>query len=548
MSPPTQANGHGPLADGHEDKIDWDYFISDSGRKWTPSASQYNLPPLLPLPWAPTLSYRRRKSADPSSLHLFPTFDSRPPWRTKIHFSCSPSLGFRRDSPSTVRGLFHREEIPGMISFLAGKPNPTTFPFSSISVMLKPIVPTAEPETLVVEGENLNESLQYGPTAGLKKLVNWLEDLQVMKHSRKKDGSWGVSIGSGSQDLINKAFHSLVNEGDTVLVETPLYSGTIGLLQPMSCDLVEIPTDAQGINTPVLEDMLANWATLHPNKRFPKIIYTIPTGSNPTGCSSPLERRVHLLKLARQYNLLILEDDAYHYLVFDVTNQPPSYFDLEAQNGGQTGRVLRFDSLSKIISSGMRLGFVSGAKELLRIIDLNTANTNLQPASTTQSIVLVLLERWGHQGFIEHTRRVSAFYKEKRDMFEKAARKHLGGLADWVTPDAGMFVSGWAPFHKGEASVPLADRLVNAVPPQLYLNLHLTSNESSGDSNELISKKALEKGVLAVPGVGFSPSGSISSSVRVSFSLATEEDADKGFARLAEAVREARAAARVVDE
>ncbi|KDE09685.1 hypothetical protein MVLG_00089 [Microbotryum lychnidis-dioicae p1A1 Lamole] len=460
MSPPThtQVNGHGPVANGHKDKIQWDYFISDNGRKWTPSA---------------------------------------------------------------IRGLLHREEIPGMISFLAGKPNPTTFPFSSISVTLKPIVPTAGPETLVVEGENLNESLQYGPTAGLKKLVTWLEDLQVMKHSRKKDGSWGVSIGSGSQDLINKAFHSLVNEGDTVLVETPLYSGTIGLLQPMSCDLVEIPTDAQGINTPVLEDMLANWVTLHPNKRFPKIIYTIPTGSNPTGCSSPLERRVHLLKLARQYNLLILEDDAYHYLVFDVTNQPPSYFDLEAQNGGQTGRVLRFDSLSKIISSGMRLGFVSGAKELLRIIDLNTANTNLQPASTTQSIVLVLLERWGHQGFIEHTRRVSAFYKEKRDMFEKAARKHLGGLADWVTPDAGMF---------------------------LYLNLHLTSNESSGDSDELISKKALEKGVLAVPGVGFSPSGSISSSVRVSFSLATEEDADKGFARLAEAVREARAAAGVVDE
>ncbi|SCV68386.1 BQ2448_507 [Microbotryum intermedium] len=475
MSSPTRVNGNGSTIT-HEDKIDWNYFVSDNGRKWTPSA---------------------------------------------------------------IRGLFHLEEIPGMISFLAGKPNPTTFPFSSLSVTLKPILPTDQPETLVVENNDLNDGLQYGPTAGLKRLVTWLEDLQVMKHSRKKDGTWGVSIGSGSQDLINKAFHSLVNEGDTVLVETPLYSGTIGLLQPMSCELVEIPTDFKGVNTPVLEDTLANWATRHPNKRFPKVIYTIPTGSNPTGCSSPLERRVHLLALARQYNLLILEDDAYHYLTFDAANQPPSYFELEAQNGGQTGRVVRFDSMSKIISSGqsvieckpsfsstdtiptsgvptgMRLGFVSGARELLKIIDLNTANTNLQPASTTQAIVLVLLERWGHQGFIDHTRRVSAFYKEKRDMFEKAAQKHLGGLADWVTPGAGMF---------------------------LYLNLHLTSDQSSGDSNELISKKALDKGVLAVPGVGFSPSGSISSSVRVSFSLATEEDAEKGFARLAEAVKEARAA------
>lgn len=131
-----------------------------------------------------------------------------------------------------------------MISFLAGKPNPTTFPFSSISVTLKPVIPGAPSDTLVVESDALNEGLQYGPTAGLGGLVEWLEVLQEKKHHRTRDGSWRVSVGSGSQDLIYKvscgtrsralgatadelvvqAFQSLINEGDSVLLEAPVYS------------------------------------------------------------------------------------------------------------------------------------------------------------------------------------------------------------------------------------------------------------------------------------------------------------------------------------
>lgn len=223
---------------------------------------------------------------------------------------------------------------------------------------------------------------------------------------------------------------------------------------------------------------MENWSTKFPNKRFPKLVYTIPTGSNPTGCSSPVDRKEKIIALARKHNLLILEDDAYAFLHFDPAHQAPSYFELEAKDGGQPGRVLRFDSMSKILSSGMRLGFLTGPKEIVDVVDLITANTNLQPSSTTQAIVLVLLHKWGHEGFIAHTRRVADFYLEKRDMFERVAHKHLDGLATWVSPDAGMF---------------------------LFIDLHLTKDGSQGDSSELISTTALKKGVLAVPGVGFSP-------------------------------------------
>ncbi len=170
---------------------------------------------------------------------------------------------------------------------------------------------------------------------------------------------------------------------------------------------------------------------------------------------------------------------------------------------------MRFDSFSKILSSGMRLGFLTAAKELCDKVDLETSNTNLQSSSTTQAIVLVLLQKWGFDGFIAHTHRVAAFYKQKRDMFEAAAHKHLDGLATWVSPDCGMF---------------------------LFIDLDIPG----GDSAQLISTTAVEKGILGVPGVGFSPSGQVSSFVRVSFSLTDEKEADEGMKRLAACVREAR--------
>ncbi|GAA5985202.1 hypothetical protein JCM5350_004271 [Sporobolomyces pararoseus] len=436
--------------------VDWDYFISESGKKWEPSA---------------------------------------------------------------IRGLFPLEKLPGMVSLLAGKPNAETFPFSSIKVSLKPLIPGDKVEELIVESDALTEGLQYGPTNGLTGLVEWLESLQEFKHSRSKQGdggNWRVSVGSGSQDLINKAFCSLVNPGDSILLETPVYPGTLGLLKQHDVSLIEIPVDEEGLRPDLLEETLANWETKYPGKRFPKLLYTIPTGSNPTGCSSPLERRKKILSLVRRYNLLLLEDDAYHYLSFDPENTIPSYFELEAtteEGGKELGRVVRFDSFSKILSSGMRLGFITAAKPLVDIVDLNTSNTNLQPSSTTQAIVLVLLNKWGLQGFLNHTKRVAAFYKSKRDMFEKIAHKHLDGLATWVTPGAGMF---------------------------LFLNLHLTKDGTPGDSSELISTTAVKKGVLAVPGIGFLPNGGKSSHVRVSFSLATEQDAELAFERLRDCILEAR--------
>jgi tryptophan aminotransferase len=150
-----------------------------------------------------------------------------------------------------------------------------------------------------------------------------------------------------------------------------------------------------------------------------------------------------------------LLDDPYYYLYFGSAPRPPSYWELEGKLNNTRGRVLRFDSFSKVLSSGLRLGLVTGPKPIVDAINLHvshaehilsysdqviqTSSANLQVSSTTQAIAYAFLSEWGYETFFEHTRRVSNFYREKRDVFAKALDRHLTGLAEWTIPDAGMF-------------------------------------------------------------------------------------------------------------
>ena len=155
--------------------------------------------------------------------------------------------------------------------------------------------------------------------------------------------------------------------------------------------------------------------------------------------TASFERRLEVLKLARQYNILIIEDDPYYYLYFGSRPRPPSYFALDAWEGGPAGHVLRFDSFSKILSAGIRIGAVTGPQPLLNAIDMHTATANLQVSSLTQAITYTLMSSWGYDGFHKHTENVSDLYRAKRDVFENAMKRHLEGLADWDSPEAGMF-------------------------------------------------------------------------------------------------------------
>ncbi|KDQ13584.1 hypothetical protein BOTBODRAFT_33591 [Botryobasidium botryosum FD-172 SS1] len=421
--------------------------------------------------------------------------------------------------PSAIRSLMHHRDRPGLISFLAGDPAPSTFPITSLSFTLRsPTDPSTE-TPITIKGEDLETSLKYTASRGINSLIDWLYGIQEHSHGRKRGEGWRISIGAGCQDLIYKAFSTLLNPGDSVLIEAPVYTGVIPILQWTKADSIEVETDGNGISASHLKSILDKWPA---EKPLPKLLFTVPYGCNPTGATASLQRRLEVLALARKYNFLILEDDPYFYLYYGPEPRPASYFHLEAADGRGVGLVLRLDSLSKVLSSGLRIGFASGPEALLDALDKHTSSSNLQPASVSQVIAHSVLSHWGIDGLLTHTATISLFYKSKRDMIEVAMKKHLSGLAVWNSPVSGMFI--WM---------------------KLLLPPAPSSIDGDGDSNHLIQTKALERGVLALPGSAFFPNGRMTAYVRVAFSVLTEEQADVGMRRLAEVVREERDAAGV---
>ncbi|KAJ3562192.1 hypothetical protein NP233_g9731 [Leucocoprinus birnbaumii] len=351
--------------------------------------------------------------------------------------------------PSPIRSLFPLEKTPGVISFLAGKPNPTMFPLTSLSFSAR------SPHSSSLEDETT-----YSLTS---------EDLAL-----------------------------------------------------------EVETDAHGISTTSLRSILENWPAGKPK---PKVLYTVPYGCNPTGMTATLERRIEVLKLAREHEFIVLEDDPYFYLYYGTAPRTPSYFSLEPQILPETGRVLRFDSFSKVLSAGMRIGFASGPDAILSAIEKHTATSNLQVSSLTQVIAAKLLDSWGYEGYKTHTERVSEFYREKRDVFQAAMVKYLDGYAEWVKPEAGMFFCHSSTAH---------DKLT---PDLTRFKLNLTSGsdlKDIGDSESVIRTTAFEKGVLALPGKVFLPNGNKTAYVRASFSLSPEADVYEALSRLRAALVEVR--------
>lgn len=408
-----------------------------------------------------------------------------------------------------IRSVLHLEQTPGIISLLAGKPHSSTFPITSLNFTLRdPVDPTLETPIHLSQKE-LDEGLQYGPTPGIPPLIEWAYGLQKAAHGRDKGEGWSITVGNGAQDLIYKAVTALVNPGDAILTEAPVYAGVPPMFQTMLCDVHEVETDANGIDAASLRALLENWPK---DKPKPKVLYTVPYGCNPTGMTATLERRLEVIDLAREHDFFILEDDPYHYLYYGPHPRPPSYFALE-KDQPEIGRVIRFDSLSKILSSGLRLGFASGPNVIIKAMNDHTMVANLQPNSLAQILAVAVLTRWGYDGFFAHTARVSQFYKQKRDVFEAAMRRHLSDVAEWTSPEAGMFM--WFKLLTGE-------------------------NGGEGNSDQVIRTKALERGVLALPGTVFFPNRRTSAYVRASFSQLGEQEVDEALRRLRTAILDSR--------
>uniref|UniRef100_A0AAZ3S842 Aminotransferase class I/classII large domain-containing protein n=1 Tax=Oncorhynchus tshawytscha TaxID=74940 RepID=A0AAZ3S842_ONCTS len=365
---------------------------------------------------------------------------------------------------------------PSMISLAAGAPNPNTFPFHSCSIQVK------NGDMLTFDETMMKRALQYSASSGIPELLTWMKALQKNLHNpptanySAEKGKMDMCVTTGSQEGLCKVFEMLVNPGDNVLLDAPTYSGTLAALQPLGCNLINVPSDQHGMIPGGLKEVLSRWdpADVHkPHSTVPRVLYTIPNGGNPTGASMTTQRKRDVYELARQYDLLIIEDDPYYFLQFDKP-WAPTFLSMDVD-----GRVIRTDSFSKILSSGLRIGFVTGPKPLVDRVVLHIQASTMHTSTFTQLMVSQLLHGWGQEGFLNH----------------------------WHAPAAGMFL--WIKV-KGVA-----------------------------DTQKLIMEKAMEKEVLLVPGGVFMINSSDPCPyVRAAFSLSTPEQIDEAFKRLSALIKE----------
>lgn len=411
----------------------------------------------------------------------------------------------RKASPIRVLTELMQKSPPSLISLAGGAPNPAVFPFK------KATIATGHGNAVEIGEDLMKRALQYSASAGIPELLSWLKNFQRNLHNpptanySPEQGQMEVCVTTGSQEGLCKVFEMLINPGDSILLDAPTYSGTLAALRPLGCSIINIPSDQHGIIPKALKEVLSAWSPediknhSHP---LPKFLYTIPNGCNPTGNSLTTDRKKEIYQIARKYDFLIIEDDPYYFLQFEKP-WAPSFLSMDVD-----GRVIRTDSFSKVLSSGLRVGFLTGPKPLIDRVILHIQVSTMHTSTFTQMIISQLLQQWGEKGFLEHTDRVVEFYRTQRDAMLIAADKWLKGLAEWHPPAAGMF---------------------------LWIKIKGVS-----DTQQLIMEKALQKEVLLVPGGVFNiDSSEPSPYVRASFSLPSPAQMDLAFQRLADLIKEA---------
>nr|XP_006111734.1 kynurenine/alpha-aminoadipate aminotransferase, mitochondrial-like [Pelodiscus sinensis] len=396
------------------------------------------------------------------------------------------------------------QKKPPIIMISGGMPNPNYFPFKTASF-------TIEDGTTIEIGEALMKTaLQYSNTQGIPEFLSWLKDLQMSLHNpptaknSPDQGQMEMCVTTGSQDGLAKVFDMLINRGDNVLVEDPCYSGTVSALKPLGCNIIKVSTDKHGIIPEALKEILSRWRPEDAKKlknNLPKFLYTVPNGNNPAGTSMTTDRKKKIYQLARCYDFLIIEDDPYYFLQFEKP-KAPTFLSMDVD-----GRVIRCDTFSKIISPGLRLGFLTGPKPFIDRVSLHTQITTMHPNTFAQILVLQLFLKWGQKGFLEHTDRVTEFYRSQRDAMLAAADKWLKGLAEWHVPTAGIF---------------------------LWIKI-----KGISDTYKMVMENALKRRVALVPGKSFSfDSSAPSPYIRASYSFASPDQMDQALQTLAELIKE----------
>ena len=401
------------------------------------------------------------------------------PLPTTLHFS----ERLNNVETSAIRELFKLLGKPGIISFAGGFPDSAMFDVEGIREAVNAALL-----------DDPGAALQYGATEGYNPLREQLAAFMASKGA-KDVAPEDLIVTTGSQQALDLLGKTMISPGDKVIVEGPTFLATIQCFRLYGAELISAPIDAYGVQTDKLEQLIA--------EHKPKFVYLIPTFGNPSGATLSAERRKKVLEMAVKYQTLIVEDDPYGDLYFGEA-PPPSLLAMSASVPGSRELLAHCGSLSKVLSPGLRVGWMIAPPELLANATMCKQFSDAHTSTFAQATAAQYLKAGRMPATLSNVRKV---YAERAQAMGNALRKELGDAIEFVQPQGGLFV--WA-------------RLTGA-------------GGKVKDGGEL-AKRAIEKGVAFVPGAPFYASNPDLSTLRLSFATADVGKIEEGVRRLAQAV------------
>ncbi len=375
---------------------------------------------------------------------------------------------------SIIREILKISSQPGVISFAGGLPAPELFPLEDLRKIMHDVVDI------------------YGPTAFQYGLTRGVSELRTVIAKRATDrgtpsGIDNILITAGGQQAIELVARAFVDRGDYIITEYPTYVGALQAFNYYQARYATVDMDDQGMIIDQVEEKI--------KKYKPKLIYTVSNFQNPTGITMSVDRRKELVRIAARYNVPIIDDNPYGDIRFSGERVPT----LKSFGNDE---VIAIRTFSKIITPGLRIGWLNGPNDILAQLEKVKQCTDLHTNSLCQYIIYEFVKR----GLLEpHIEKIIADYRKKRDIMIKTMEETFPPGVRWTHPEGGLFL--W-----------------------VELPEHMSAKD--------LLPKAVEKKVAYVYGQPFFPDGRGLNTLRLNFSTATHEQIAIGIARLGELFKE----------
>lgn len=380
--------------------------------------------------------------------------------------------------PSAIREILKATADPSIIPLAAGNPAPDAFPVEEVQAIAQEILK-----------ERPIDALQYGVSEGYQPLrdtiMNWMK-----RHENIGNDYDNIIIVSGATQVMDLVTKVLCNEDDTVICEEPSFIGSLNCFRSYGCNLKGIPVEADGMNVDVLEETLKTTENV-------KFIYTIPNFQNPSGATMSLEKRKRLYALAKEYGVVILEDNPYGDLRVAGEKLPT------IKSMDDEGIVVYAGSFSKILAPGLRVAYCIAHQNLLAKMTVGKQASDVHTPCLNQMIV----DEWFKKYDVDaHIAKIQKIYKKKLDLMCDCIDKELGDFVEYVRPEGGLFI--WC-----------------KLPDDV-------------DMLEFV-QKAVEKKVAVVPGNAFLMNDTDKTQyIRLNFSTPSDEGIVNGVKALGEVAKE----------